>query len=145
MRMEERGVLRCRLPLQKADFHLDTLLSQVLGATGRHRVRVGDRRDDAHNPGAADEVGARGLLPLVRTGLEGDDQRRPASPVSRRRQRHGLRVPLTELGVEALADYFPIPEHHGAHQRIRRHAPPPLPRQLDGTRHRVRLAHAHSL
>ncbi len=121
------------------------MLPQVLGATRR---RPGSGPATAAttraNAGAPHQVGAGRLLPLVRAGLEGDDQRRPASPVPRRLQRHRLGVTVTELGVIALADHFAVAEDHSTHQRIRRHASPALPRQLDGPRHRVRLGHAHS-
>jgi hypothetical protein len=118
---------------------------KVLGATCRDRVRVGDRRYHPRYAGALNQVGAGRLLPLVRARLEGDDQRRPASPVPRCRQCQRFRVPVTKLGMKALTDHFAIAEDDSTHEWIRRHASPPSPRQLDGTRHRVRLGHAHSL
>ena len=57
------------------------------------------RRD----PGVDDRLGARGLLALMRAGLEGDDQRRPSSPVTGVGQRHRFGVPITVFRMPSLA------------------------------------------
>ena len=113
----------------------DAAPAQDVEPAARLRIRVADRGDHAPHPGGEDRVGARWGLAVVGTGLEGDDERRTARGLSRSGERVHLGVGAAVFFVEALADDGAVLQNHGAHQRIRRDAPPTPPREIEGASH----------
>jgi len=66
--MEEARVLRLGLVREQPELDLEAAGAKPLGAAGRHRIGVRDRRDDPPYPGGENGVGARRLVPLVVQG-----------------------------------------------------------------------------
>ena len=134
-REEKRGVLRGRLLREQPDLRFDAGALQNLDAAARLEIRVAHRRDHAPHAGRADRIRAGRRLALMRAGLEGDDERRPAGLFARGMQGVQLRMRAAEFGVPAFGDRLVAPQHHGADERIGGHATPPAPRQLERSTH----------
>ena len=134
-RKEERSVLRGGLVREQADLRFDARALQHFDAAARLDIGIAHRRDDAPHAGRADRIRAGRRLALMRAGLEGDDERRPAGLFARGMQGVQLRMRAAEFGVPAFGDRLVAPQHHGADERIGGHATPPAPRQLERSTH----------
>ena len=101
--MEKAGILYCGGVAQGPDLDSHSGLPKALGTACRQRIGIAH---GGHNPGDTspdDRIGAGRLLALMRAGLEGDDQRRPSSPLTGVGQRHCFGVPITVFWMPSLA------------------------------------------
>ena len=146
--MEEHGIQYFGCIRAGSYYDLDACLAEQLAASRSQRVRVSHGGDHPRYARSDDGVGARRLLAMMRAGLEGDDQRRPSSPITCICQRHSLSVPVAILRMPSFAYDFTIFEHHRTDERIMLNSPPTSQRQIEGTAHRLLLVHpaleAHS-
>jgi len=85
--------------------------------------------------------GAWGLLAIMRAGLEGDNQRRPASPLTCFRQCDRLRVPIAILRMPPLAYRCSTLKYHRSDQRVLPDPTPSSKRKLEGPAHGLALVH----
>jgi hypothetical protein len=127
---------------QHPDFDFDSGLAQELATASGQRIGVPHGRNDTGDSRLNDGVRARRLLPVMCTGLEGDDQRRPSSPLTRVRQCDGFRVAVTKFRVPSFAYRFTPSEHHRADEWILLNLPPTPQRQIEGTTHRLPFVHS---
>jgi hypothetical protein len=113
--MEEDRVLSRGRVTQRSELDLDTGIAKPIPSTGRQRIRIPQGDDDPADPRLNDGLGARGLLALMRAGLEGHDHRRASSPFPCTSQRYRFGMPLPKLGMPAFADCFTALQYHRAH------------------------------
>jgi hypothetical protein len=107
--VQEDGILRRSSVSRHSELHIDPGSPKLLGSARRYRIWVAERGDHPANAGPNDRLGARRLLALMRTGLEGDDHRRPSSPLACCRKRYRLGMPLAEFGVPTFTDNLITP------------------------------------
>ena len=140
--MKESCVLKRGGVSQRSNLDFHSGLAESLGAARRQRIGIAHGGDDPGHTRADDRVGARRLLALMRAGLEGDDQRRPSSPLAGVGQRHRFGVPITVLRMPSFAYQLTVPEYDRSHQRILLDLSPTPPGEVEGTGHCLPLVHS---
>ena len=127
--------------LQHADLRWDAALPQRSDPLpGDERIRI-DGADD-HAPGAAGDQGihAGGGAAMVAARLQRDIKGGSGDILRRVSKRVDLGMVFTATMMKTLADDFPVPDDHGADQRIRADRSFAFPRQREGAAHEPLIA-----
>jgi hypothetical protein len=78
---------------------------------------------------------------MMRAGLEGDNQRRPPSPLTCFRQGNCLRVPIAVLRMPSFANGCSALKYYRSHQRVLPDPTPSSKRKVEGPVHGLALVH----
>jgi hypothetical protein len=116
--VKEHGIQYCGCIRAGPYLDFDARLAEQLATSSSQRVRISHCSNHPRYPRADDGVGARRLRAMMRAGLEGDNQRRPASPLTSVSQRHSFSVLGAVLRMPSFAYDFTVFEDHRADQWI---------------------------
>jgi hypothetical protein len=146
--VQEDGIYRGRCFGQRPNFDLYPCCLKPLGTTGRNGIGISHCGDDTSYAGRNDGLDARRLLALMCAGLEGHDQSRPTSPLTRLCQCHRLGVPVAVLGMPPFTYRLVSCENYGPDERILLDSSPTPHCEIEGAGHGLTLVHpaleAHS-
>jgi len=139
--MEKDRVLAAGLFAEEADLDFDAGRPESGGSAMGDGVGIGLRGDDLANACTSHGIDTGGLLALVSTGLEGDEEGGPAGLVSRIGESGDLGVGPAELRVPPFPGHLSLRQHDGADQRIGRDTAPAPPGELERPAHRGPVIH----
>jgi hypothetical protein len=139
--MEEDGILGGGCFGERSHLDLDAGLLQPFSSSRGDRIGIPQRGNHSPDTRVNDGLGTGRLLPLMRAGLEGDNHRRPSSPLTRAGQCYCFGVAISEFRVPSFSNQLALLQDHRSNQRIRLDPPPTSPGELEGSAHGLPLVH----